>query len=92
MDYWGEMYFMLLSSDLPFEQLLNQLIYYLITGWGIVILIGSFASAILIAVGFIYWFTGFDQIKGRRMVVGGIILFIAIQWLAVNPPWQLILG
>lgn len=80
------------SSELPLEQLFANLIQYLITGWGIIILIGSFASAILIAVGFIYWFTGFDQLRGRRMVVGGIILFIAIQWLAVNPPWQLILG
>jgi hypothetical protein len=73
-------------------QLLTQLIYYLVTGWGVVILIGSFASALLIAIGFIYWVTGFEPFKGRRMVVGGIVLFIAMQWLAFNPPWRLVLG
>jgi len=80
------------GADLPLDQLLDKLVSYLIAGWGLVILIGSFASAILIAIGFIYWFTGFETLKGRRMVVGGIILFIAMQWLAFNPPWQLILG
>lgn len=80
------------ESQLPLEQLLAQIIYYLVTGWGLAILIGSFASALLIAIGFIYWFTGFEPSKGRRMVVGGIILFIAMQWLSFNPPWRLILG
>jgi hypothetical protein len=64
----------------------------LLTGWRIVILIGTFASALLIAMGFIYWFTGINTKKGRNMVIGGIILFIAMQWLAFNPPWQVILG
>lgn len=72
--------------------LFSQLVYYLTNGWGIIILVGSFTSAILIAVGFIYWFSGFETNKGRRMVVGGIILFVVMQWLAVNPPWQLLLG
>jgi hypothetical protein len=57
-----------------------------------VILFGTFTSALLIAIGFIYWFTGFDSKKGRKMVIGGILLFIAMQWLAFNPPWLLILG
>jgi len=80
------------GSQLPLAQLLGQLVYYLVAGWGLVILIGTFASALLIAIGFIYWFTGFEPFKGRRMVVGGIILFIAMQWLSFNPPWRLILG
>jgi hypothetical protein len=74
------------------SDLFSQLQYYLTNGWGIIILVGSFASAILIAVGFIYWFSGFETNKGRRMVIGGIILFVVMQWLAVNPPWQLLLG
>jgi len=80
------------GSQLPLQQLLEQLTYYLITGWGIVILIGTFAAALLIAIGFIYWFSGIDPKKGKNMVIGGVILFIAMQWLAFNPPWQVILG
>ncbi|MFW9830176.1 MAG: hypothetical protein ACFFD8_00110 [Candidatus Thorarchaeota archaeon] len=80
------------QSPLPFQQLLEQITYLLITGWGIVILVGTFASAILIAAGFIYWFTGVNPKKGRNMVIGGIVLFVTMQWLALNPPWQLILG
>jgi hypothetical protein len=78
------------DSNLPLQQLLEQLTFYLITGWGLVILIGTFAAALLIAIGFIYWFTGVDPKKGKNMVIGGIILFIAMQWLAFNPPWQYI--
>ncbi|MFX1577065.1 MAG: hypothetical protein ACFFCF_07805 [Promethearchaeota archaeon] len=74
------------------QNLLEQLTHYLITGWGFVILIGTFASALLIAIGFIYWCSGVDSKKGRNMVFGGIILFVVMQWLAFNPPWQLILG
>jgi len=80
------------GSQFPLDQLLAQLTYYLVAGWGLVILIGTFASALLIALGFIYWFTGFEPFKGRRMVVCGVILFIAMQWLSLNPPWRLILG
>jgi hypothetical protein len=80
------------GSQLVLEQLLAQLIYFLVTGWSLVILFGTFASALLIAIGIVYWFTGFDAPKGRRMVVGGIILFVAMQWLALNSPLQLILG
>jgi hypothetical protein len=83
---------MLQGSSLLLQSLLEQLTYYLITGWGIVILVGTFASALLIALGFIYWCTDVDPKKGRKMVIGGIILFIAMQWLAFNPPWQVILG
>lgn len=74
------------------DSLFSQLVYYLTNGWGLIVLVGSYASAILIAIGFIYWFSGFETNKGRRMVVGGIILFVVMQWLVVNPPWQFLLG
>lgn len=80
------------GSPFPLQNLLEQLTNYLITGWGLVILFGTFASALLIAVGFIYWFTGVDPKRGRKMVLSGIILFFTMQWLAFNPPWQIILG
>lgn len=71
------------------DALFAQIEIYLRSGWNIIITIGSFASAILIALGLIYWFSGFEEHKGRKMVIGGVILFIAMQWLAFNPPWQL---
>ena len=74
------------------ENLLEKLTLVLITSWGIVILVGTFASALLVAFGFICWFTGFDSKKGKKMIIGGIFLFIIMQWLAINPPWQFILG
>lgn len=84
---------LIFQGSLPLlQQLLEQLIYYLIIGWGIVILIGTFAATLLIALGFIYWFTGMDSKRGKNMVIGGVILFIAMQLLAFNPPWQAILG
>lgn len=89
---WVKQTFILQGPILPLQQLLEQLTYYLITGWGLVLLIGTFAAALLIALGFIYWFTGWDPKKGKNMVIGGIVLFIAMQWLAFNPPWQFIFG
>ena len=83
---------MIQGQELPLDAIFAQIKHYLISGWGIVILIGSFASAIFIALGFIYWFTGFEPLKGRRMVVSGIILFVAMQWFAFNPPLLLIIN
>ncbi|MFX1318330.1 MAG: hypothetical protein ACFE9D_11985 [Promethearchaeota archaeon] len=74
------------------QNLFEQLSLYLITGWDFVLLIGTFSSALLIAIGFIYWFTGANPKKGKNMVFGGIILFVIMQWLAFNPPWLVILG
>jgi hypothetical protein len=76
------------KQDFPMDALFAQLEIYLRSGWNIIVTIGSFASAILIALGLIYWFSGYEEHKGRKMVMGGVILFIAMQWLAFNPPWQ----
>lgn len=78
------------QQTFPFDALFNQIQYYLMNGWYIIVLVGSFASALLIAIGLIYWFSGYEVNKGRRMLIGGIILFIAMQWLSFNPPWQFI--
>lgn len=74
------------------QNLFEQITFILITGWGIVILVGTIASALLVAFGFIYWFTGLDTKKGKKMAIGGIVLFFVMQWLAINPPWRVILG
>ncbi len=83
---------MILLQGSLLQNLLEQLTSYLITGWGFVIVIGTFASALLVAFGFIFWFTGFDTRRGKKMVIGGIFLFIVMQWLVFNPPWTIILG
>ena len=82
----------MIQEELPLDAIFAQVQHYLISGWGIIILIGSFASAMFIALGLIYWLSGFEPFKGRRMVVSGIILFVAMQWLALNPPWLLIMS
>ena len=83
---------MIMLQGTLLQELLERLTSYFITGWGFVIVIGTFASALLIAFGFIYWLTGLNTRKGQKMVVGGIFLFIIMQWLAFNPPWQFLLG
>ncbi|MDO8124231.1 MAG: hypothetical protein Q6364_07620 [Candidatus Hermodarchaeota archaeon] len=80
------------ESNLSFQQLLEQIEYYLLTGWNLLLLIGIFNAVLLIALGLINWFTGSNPKKGKKMVLGGIILFIAIQWFVFNPPWQYIFG
>jgi hypothetical protein len=80
------------KSNLSFQQLLEQIEYYLITGWNLLLLFGIFNAVLLIALGLINWFTGANPKRGKKMVLGGIILFIAIQWVVFNPPWQYIFG
>ena len=84
---------MILQGPLfPLQSLMEQLTYVLITSWGIVILVGTFASALLIAIGFISWLSGIGTRRGKRMIIGGVILFFVMQWLALNPPWLILLG
>jgi len=92
MKKWVKATFILQVSNLPLQQLPEQLSYYLITGWSFIILIGTFNAVLLIAMGFFYWFTGVNPKKGQKRVIGGIILFITMQWLAFSPPWQFIFG
>jgi hypothetical protein len=83
---------LLQGSPFPLQNLIEQLTYTLITSWGLVILVGSFASALLIAIGFISWLSGISTKRGKRMLIGGVILFFVMQWLGLNPPWLILLG
>jgi hypothetical protein len=80
------------ESNLSFQQLLEQIVYYIFTGWNLLLLIGIFNAALLIALGLINWFTGANPKRGKKMILGGIILFVVIQWFVFNPPWQIIFG
>lgn len=71
----------------PFDILLEQFIHCLIVGWGLVIFIGNFAAAVFIALGLISWLSGWNSGRAKQMVLGGIILFIMMQWMTFNPPW-----
>jgi len=67
-------------------EILEEISYNLALLWNIIILIGNFASIFSIALGFIFWATGYDSRSGKKMIVGGIILFLAITYLSNNPP------
>ena len=71
--------------DVPFMEIINDLDAYMALGRGLVITLGSFIATVSIALGFIFWFTSFEATKGKRMVVGGIVLLIILQWLAITP-------
>lgn len=67
-------------------EILEELQRNLALLWNITMLIGNFASIFSIALGFIFWATGYDTRGGKKMIVGGIILFLAITYLSKNPP------
>lgn len=67
-------------------EILKDVTYNLVLLWNVIILIGNFASIFSIALGFIFWATGYDTRAGKKMIVGGIILFLAITYLSNNPP------
>ncbi|MFX0078929.1 MAG: hypothetical protein ACFE8O_06760 [Candidatus Hermodarchaeota archaeon] len=59
----------------------------MILAWGLILFVGNLIAAIFIALGVIYWLTGWNPPRGKQMVIGGIVLFIAIQWMAFTTPW-----
>ncbi len=71
----------------PLDPLIGHFVHYMILAWGIILLVGNFIAAIFIASGVIYWLTGWNPSRGKQMVIGGIVLFIAIQWMAFTTPW-----
>jgi hypothetical protein len=76
-----------LAVQLPLDTLIAQFIHYLVIAWGVILFIGNFIAAMLIALGVIFWLSGWKPSRGRQMVLGGIVLFIAMQWMALSTPW-----
>ena len=68
------------------DNILEQIINDLILLWDTIILIGNFVSLATIVIGVIYWLTDYDPRGGKKIVVGGILLFIIIMYLSQNPP------
>ncbi|MFW9935692.1 MAG: hypothetical protein ACFFDU_09375 [Candidatus Thorarchaeota archaeon] len=77
----------ILCLQLPIDLLLEQFIHYLLIAWGVILFIGNFTAVVLIALGVIFWLSGRKPSRGRQMVVGGFVLFFAMQWMAFTAPW-----
>jgi hypothetical protein len=71
----------------PLDPLIGQFVQYMILAWGIILFVGNLIAATLIALGVIYWLSGWKPSRGKQMVIGGIVLFIAMQWMAFTTPW-----
>ncbi|MFX1540725.1 MAG: hypothetical protein ACFFBX_08120, partial [Promethearchaeota archaeon] len=78
------------GGDMLITQFIEQLFLYLNLSWGVIILIGDLIAMFLIALGFISWLTDWQPIRGKRMIIGGILLFLIIQWMAISSPLMLI--
>jgi hypothetical protein len=77
-----------MQLTLPFRELLGDLRLLFTDAWDILMYLGNFGGIFLLGFGALLWFSGFDTYKGRRMVLGGIIMIIAFSYLgALNPPF-----
>jgi len=65
---------------------LKDLLSNLVAIWNITLLIGNFAAVLAIAIGFIMWGTNYDSHGGKKLIVGGVILLIAMIYLTQYPP------
>ncbi|MDO8124015.1 MAG: hypothetical protein Q6364_06515 [Candidatus Hermodarchaeota archaeon] len=74
------------GTQFPVDPVIGQFIQYMILAWVIILFVGNLMTASFIAMGVIYWLTGWNPSRGKQMVVGGIVLFIAMQWIAFTTP------
>jgi hypothetical protein len=74
------------EANLFYTQIIEQFYMFLVFSWGIIILLGNFVALFLIAVGFVSWLSDWHPIRGKRMIIGGILLFLIMQWMAVSSP------
>ena len=74
-------------TQLPLDPLIGQFIQYMILAWSIMLLVGNLMAASFIALGVIYWPAGWNPSRGKQMVIGGIVLFIMMQWMAFTTPF-----
>ncbi|MFW9984150.1 MAG: hypothetical protein ACFFCB_05400 [Candidatus Odinarchaeota archaeon] len=70
----------------PLEALIGQFLHYMILAWSIILFVGNIIAVIFIASGVIYWLTGWNPSRGKQMVIGGIVFFITMQWMAFTTP------
>lgn len=70
---------------------LNNLLENLVAIWNVTLLVGNFAAVLSIAIGFIMWGTNYDSHSGKKLIIGGIILLIAMIYLTQYPPEAVLL-
>ena len=75
------------GTQLPLDTLIGHFVHYMILAWSIILFVGNLMAAIFIALGVIYLLAGWNPSRGKQMVIGGIVLFIAMQWMAFTTPW-----
>ncbi|RLI64173.1 MAG: hypothetical protein DRO67_04500 [Candidatus Asgardarchaeum californiense] len=66
------------------DNMLSQVLQNLLTLWNTILILGNFIAVVSIVLGLIYWLTNYDTRDGKRMVIGGIILFILLNYIAQN--------
>lgn len=59
----------------------------MVLAWSMFLFVGNLIATIFIGLGVIYWLTVWNPSRGKQMVFGGIVLFIAMQWMAFATPW-----
>jgi hypothetical protein len=74
------------GTQLPLDPIIGHFVQYMILAWSIMLFVGNLMAAIFIASGVIYWLTGLNPSRGKQMVIGGIVLFITMQWMVFTTP------
>jgi len=72
------------------KEIFNSIEQSLIEGWNFLLTVGTYAALFTMGIGAILWFSGFDTVKGKRMLLGGVILCAVVRILATISPRELI--
>lgn len=70
----------------PLTDFISVIAGYLADVWSFVVFVGSVSSVIVILVGAILWFTHVNQMRGKALVLSGIILVVVVQYFIMYPP------
>ena len=70
----------------PLTDFIGVIAGYLADVWSFVVFVGSVSSVIVILVGAILWFTDVNQMRGKALVLSGIIMAVVVQYFIMYPP------
>jgi hypothetical protein len=70
----------------PLTDFVSIIAGYLSDAWSFLVLVGSACSVIVTLVGAILWFTDVNQMRGKALVLSGVILAIVVQYFIMYPP------
>ena len=72
------------------DQVIKLVENSLLKGWDLLLMVGIYVSLFTIGIGVILWLTGFDTVKGKRLLLGGIILCIIVHVLSSISPQEIV--